>query len=143
VTPIFWMRCGFSLLFGAAGLYLITAAVRAIRGFRDFNARAVETEGKIIGFETRSPSGDAAYKKLFAPIVTFHAPGGELIRFVSSLAQRPNPYEVGQQVAVRYLPEDLASADLAASAGAWWPIAAMIFMAIVMLTVSTLPWVLS
>jgi hypothetical protein len=36
----------------------------------------------------------------------FTAANSQSIEFKSSRSERPNPYTIGQQVAVRYLPED-------------------------------------
>jgi hypothetical protein len=135
-------RWGFSLLFGLVGLYLVSVAVRLIARMRDWNARAIRAEGTIVGFEEESPTGQRAGHPLFAPLVTFTATSGESIQFKSSRSERPNPYSVGQRVAVRYLPEDPNSADLESVASGWMSLVVVLVMAAVTLTIATLPFIL-
>ena len=141
-TTLLLARWGFSLAFGIAGLYLVSVAIRLIIRQRDWKKRAVRAEGTIVGFEEESFSGDRAGHPLFAPLVTFTAANGESIEFKSSCSERPNPYTVGQKVAVRYLPEDANSADLESVASGWMTLTIVLVMAVVALTISTLPFIL-
>jgi len=135
-------RWGFSLAFGLAGLYLVYVFIRLIIGRRGWKKRAVRVEGTIVGFEEEHFSGDRAGHPLFAPLVTFTAPNGESIEFKSSRSERPNPYTVGQKVAVRYLPENPDGADLESVASGWFSLIVIFVMAVVALTISTLPFIL-
>ena len=135
-------RWGFSLLFGIVGLYLVSVAIRLVIRQRDWKLRAVRGEGTIVGFEEESPTGERAGHPLFAPLVTFTAASGQSIQFKSSRSERPNPYTVGQQIAVRYLPEDPNSADLESVASGWMPLVVVLVMAVVALTIATLPFIL-
>ncbi|MEA2328194.1 MAG: hypothetical protein QOE68_3153 [Thermoanaerobaculia bacterium] len=141
-TTLLLARWGFSLLFGLTGLYLVSVAVRLIIRQRDWKRRALSAEGTIIGFEEESPSGQRAGYPLFAPLVTFTAPNGEPIEFKSSRSERPNPYTVGQRVAVRFLPEDPDSADLESVAAGWMSLIVVIVMTVVAFTVASLPFIL-
>jgi hypothetical protein len=134
-------RWGFSLLFGLTGLYLVSVAIRLIIRMHDWKARAVRAEGTIVGFDEET-SGQRAGYPLFAPLVTFTAANGESIQFTSSRAERPNPYTVGQRVAVRYLPEDPGSADLESVAAGWMSLIVVFIMSVVALTIATLPFIL-
>jgi hypothetical protein len=136
------MRWGFSLPFAAMGLYLVIVAARLFVQRRDWKLRAIAAEGTIVAFEHKSPSGSGADRPYIAPVVTFTTPSGE-IRFTSATATRPNPYSVGQRVAVRYLPEDPEGADLESSASSWMSLVVVLILAIVALTVATLPFVLA
>src|SRR5882757_6225215 len=97
-------RWGFSLAFGLVGLYLVSVAIRLIARMRDWKARAIRAEGTIIGFEEETRTGERAGHPLYAPLVTFTTASGESIDFKSARSERPNPYSVGQRVAVCYLP---------------------------------------
>src|SRR4051794_38147365 len=141
-TSLLLARFGFSLAFGIAGLYLVSVAMRIIVTQRDWKKRAVRAEGTIVGFEEERFSGDRAGHPLFAPLVTFTAANGESIEFKSSRSERPNPYTVGQKVAVRYLPEDANSADLESVASGWWALTIVLVIAVVALTISALPFIL-
>jgi hypothetical protein len=141
-TTLLLARSGFSLLFGLVGLYLVSVAIRLIARMRDWKARAVRAEGTIVGFEEERPTGDRAGHPLFAPLVAFTAANGEAIEFKSSRSERPNPYTVGQRVAVCYLPEDPNGADLESVAAGWMSLVVVLVMAAVTLTISTLPFIL-
>jgi len=136
------MRVGFALPFGAMGLYLVTVAVRLFARQREWRSRAITAEGKIVGFEQERSSSTKDQRPYFAPVVTFTAANGQSIQFKSSTSVRPNPYTIGQQVAVRYLPENPEGADLESSASSWLPLIAVIVLAAVALTAATLPFVL-
>jgi len=135
-------RLGFSLLFGIAGLYLVIVAIRLIIRMRDWKRRAVRAEGTIVGFEEERFSGDRAGHPLFAPLVMFTAASGQSIEFKSSRSERPNPYTVGQRVAVRYLPEDPNSADLESVGAGWMTLTVVLIMTVVAFTVASLPFIL-
>jgi len=138
-----WLaRMGFSLLFGIAGLYLLIVAIRLIIRMRDWKRRAVRAEGTIVGFEEERFSGDRAGHPLFAPLVTFTTANGQPIEFKSSRSERPNPYTIGQRVAVRYLPEDPDSADLESVASGWMTLTIVLIMTVVAFTVASLPFIL-
>jgi hypothetical protein len=141
-TTLLLARFGFSLAFGLAGLYLVSVAIRLIIRQRDWKLRSVGAEGTIIGFAEESPTGDRAGYPLFAPLVTFTTASGESVEFTSSRSERPNPYTVGQRVAVRYLPEDASNADLESVASGWMPLIVVLVMAAVALTISALPFIL-
>ena len=141
-TTLLLARWGFSLAFGITGLYLVSVAIRLIIRQRDWKKRAVRAEGTIVGFAEETPTGDRAGHPLFAPFVTFTAASGESIEFKSSRSERPNPYTIGQRVAVRYLPEDPNGADLEAVASGWFALIVVLVMAAVALTIAALPFIL-
>jgi hypothetical protein len=141
-TTLLLARWGFSLLFGLTALYLVSVAIRLIIRQRDWKRRAVRAEGTIVGFEEERLSGQGASRPLFAPLVTFTAASGESIEFKSSRSERPNPYTVGQQVAVRYLPEDPYSADLESVASGWLTLTVVLVMTVVAFTIASLPFIL-
>jgi hypothetical protein len=141
-TTLLLARWGFSLLFGLAGFYLLTVAIRLIIRQRNWKKRAVGAEGTIVGFEEERLSGQGARSPLLAPLVTFTAPNGESIEFKSSRSERPNPYTVGQRVAVRYLPEDPYNAELESVGAGWLSLVVVLVMMVVALTVASLPFIL-
>ncbi|HEV7573588.1 MAG TPA: DUF3592 domain-containing protein, partial [Thermoanaerobaculia bacterium] len=141
-TTLLLARWGFSLVFGITGLYLVSVAIRLIIRQRDWKLRSVGAEGTITGFAEETPTGDRSGYPLFAPYVTFTTANGESIEFKSSLSERPNPYTVGQKVAVRYLPEDPNGADLESVTSGWFALIVVLVMAAVALTIAALPFIL-
>ena len=141
-TKMLLMRWGFSLLFGAVGLYLVSVTLRLIVRRRDWKLRAIPAEGTIVAFVNETAAGERADRPYIAPVITFTTSSGEPIRFQSSTSVRPNPYVLGRRVAVRYLPEDPSGADMESSSSAWMPIVVVIILATVALTIAMLPFVL-
>jgi hypothetical protein len=72
----------------------------------------------------------------------FTAANSQSIEFKSSRSERPNPYTIGQQVAVHYLPEDPNSADLESVGAGWMSLVVVLVMTIVAFTVASLPFIL-
>jgi len=132
-------RIGFSAAFALTGLYLLRVARVVFLAKREMRRRGITVEGQIVGFEVTSPSGDPAYRKVFAPIVKFRTAEGVPVQFTSAIARRPNPYVEGQRVPVRYLPEDPSGADLEAASRSWATFVILIVMMIVAFTVASLP----
>jgi hypothetical protein len=141
-TTLLLARWGFSLAFGITGFYLVSVAIRLIIRQRDWKLRSVGAEGTITGFAEETPTGDRAAYPLFAPYVSFTTANGESIEFKSSRSERPNPYTVGQRVAIRYLPEDPNGADLESVASGWFALIVVLVMAAVAVTIATLPFIL-
>jgi hypothetical protein len=140
---ILFLRIGFSLLFGAVGIYLLTVAWRVFLSERALKLGGASTEGEIVAFkESASPGRSAASRTLLAPVVTFTAQGGIPMRITSSMAQSPNPYTIGQKVRVRYLAHDPTAADLEAAASSSLPLVVLLVLAVVALCVAALPFVL-
>ena len=135
-------RIGFSLLFGFAGLYLVNVARRLWLRHRDWQVKGVDVEGKIVGFEERTATGDRVGYPTFAPIVRFHTKEGAGMTFTSSMSSRPNPYVAGQTVAVKYMRDDPNDAELASAASSWWTFIIVIIFIVVVFTVASLPIIL-
>ena len=137
------MRLAFSLLWGAVGLYLVKKIRDVFVARRNIVENGVVTEGEIVAFEVSRSSSDKLQEKYLAPVVTFNGPAGESRRFTSGRARRPNPYVVGQRLAVRYLKDDPTVVDLDGAATSWLPIILLLVFATVSLTVATLPFLLA
>ena len=132
-------RILFGLAFAAAGLWVARISALAFGARRRWKTEGVVADGEILGFEERRDTDPQDHRPLFAPIVQFRPGGGSPIRFVSSQAQRPNPYTVGQIVPVRYMPLEPAKADLDSAAGSLLVPLATAVMAIVFLAIALLP----
>ena len=135
-------RIGFSLAFAIAGLYVLRAAIAVWRNNRRWKTEGVVVEGEIIAFKSESFSGDVARNSFEMPIVKFKIDNGAVMRFTSAHGERPNPYTIGQKIAVRYLPSDPNVAELDAVAGSWFTFIVLVFAGIVALGVATLPIIL-
>ena len=138
-----WLgRIAFSLAFAGAGVYLLRAAWLYWHEMQAWKSKGIVTEGEIVAFETKTPTGDSALGPFYAPVVRFHIENGPSMKFRSSEYARPNPYTVGQRVAVRYRRDDPNMADLDAVTKSRWAFVVLIVMMLVAFTVATLPLVL-
>lgn len=136
-------RIFFGLAFAAAGLWMARMSLFAFRRLREWKSEGVVVEGEIVDFEEQADTDPSERRKLFAPVVTFRTVEGAPIRFTSSVARRPNPYVVGQKIAVRYMHLTPAEADLDSATASLLPVVATAVMAIVFLGISLLPVFLS
>ncbi len=141
-TGVLLGRIGFSLAFAIAGFYMLRAAAAVWRNNRRWKTEGVVTEGEIVAFKSESFSGDVARKSFEMPIVKFKI-DGTTFRFESARGERPNPYTVGQKVAVRYLRSDPNIAELDSVAGSWFMFGVIVFAGLVALGVATLPIILA
>jgi hypothetical protein len=135
-------RAFFGLAFAAAGLWVARVSVLAFQARRRWRSEGVVVDGRIVAFEERADTDPSDRRKLFAPVVDFKTMEGAPFRFVSSRAERPNPYTVGQTVPVRYMRLEPAKADLDAATGSLLVPLATAVMAIVFLGVALLPLLL-
>ena len=133
------MRAILFLLFAGAGLWMTRLAVLAIKRRLEWKRDGVSVEGEIVGFEERASTDASDQRPLFAPVVAFRIAGGEARRFTSATSVRPNPYVVGQKLAVRYMGTDPSDVDLEEVTRGLLPILALMTLAIVFLGVSLLP----
>jgi hypothetical protein len=135
-------RGGFSLAFGATGLYLAAAARRLFIGQRDWIRHGVTTEGQVVAIKMESPTNEVARRKFYAPVVAFRTASGEQRQFTSALSSEAQRFDVGQTVTVRYLADNLDRVDLDELTHLWWPLAALIVATIVTLVIASLPFLL-
>jgi hypothetical protein len=135
-------RIFFGLAFAVAGLWVARVCLLAIRARRAWQEEGVVVDGEIVGFEERADTDVTERRKLFAPIVAFRTAEGAPMRFTSSVASRPNPYTIGQTIAVRYKRLTPAVADLDSAATSLMVVIVTGVMAIVFLGISILPIIL-
>jgi uncharacterized protein DUF3592 len=84
-----------------AGIGLLFLAGHLHRTTSDFLARAVPVPGRVVDLAANTSSDDTTY----AAVVEFEV-RGEWHRFKDSLGSNPPAYRPGDEVPVRYLPED-------------------------------------
>jgi hypothetical protein len=136
------LRCGFSLLFGAAGAYLLRLARAAVARRRALRRRGVVTEGRVVKFETRRLRSRAGSPTYEVPVIELVTQAGQPVRFTPSRLLRRSEYPVGRRLSVRYLADDPSSADAEPVPSAWGPGVAVLALALVAFGIAALPWLL-
>jgi hypothetical protein len=112
-----------SILFLLVGVGLLAWGVLRLLRQRATIARSLPAEGTIIelqrqraeGEYVRTPAGEGTQiqpKLLFRPVVQFTTAHGRRVRFVTGVAVRPAPYQVGARVPVLYDPDDPPRAQI-------------------------------
>lgn len=137
------MRIGWVLIWGLWGLYMLAKLRLAWILRQDWLRDGVDVEGEVVDFETRNSTTKSGTRTLWAPVVKFQAQDGGGERFTSAASYAPNPFLVGQRVAVRYRRDDPTNAELASVTRSWFTIIALLVAAVVSLTVASLPILLA
>jgi len=135
-------RVLFSFAFAAAGLVLLRTAGLMYKKQRELRRRGIVTGGEVVGFETKSQMDSATRGPYYAPIVRYFEPGGSPIEVHSTEYRRPNPYVVGQQVSIRYLPDDPLNGDIDGVQSGWSTLVIFAIFIVVSFTIASLPFVL-
>jgi hypothetical protein len=134
------LRGVLSLLFGGAGLWMIREAVRAAERRARWEREGVVVEGEIIRFKEEASTDPSDQRPLYAPVVTFRHADGKMREFTSATSNRPNPYTVGQRIAVRYIGGGLpGEAELDSAARSVLSVVVLITLAVVFLGCALLP----
>ena len=138
-TGVLIGRILFGLAFGIAGLYLLRVLALTFLQQRALRRDGIVTDGEVLRFETTSTTDAPVRGPYYAPVVRFKTADGAPIEFTSSQSVRPNPYAVGQQLRVRYLPSNPLGADVDGVASGWGRIVLIAFATIVCFIVASLP----
>jgi len=135
-------RILFSFAFAVAGLVLLRSAGLIYRKQRELRLRGIVTGGEVIGFETKSQMDSSTRGPYYAPILRYFEPGGSPIEVCSTEYRRPNPYVVGQQVSIRYLPDDPMNGDIDGVQSGWSTLLIFAIFVVVSFTIASLPFLL-
>ena len=136
------LRILFGLAFAAAGLWCARMAVMAWNRRSAWRREGVVVDGEIVGFEEVASNDPKDRRPTFAPVVTFQTAEGHPGRFTSARSNRPNPYTVGQPVAVRYKALLPSEAELDSVTGSLFVFFALATMAVAFLAVAVVPAVM-
>lgn len=83
---------------------------------RDFLARATVTTGTVVELRpSRSSKGATTYR----PVVSFLLPGGGAVVVTGTSGSNPAPYDLGDDVEVRYEPHEVANARIGSLRNVW------------------------
>jgi hypothetical protein len=120
-----------SVIFIIVGIGLLGAGIYAFFRQRSRMARAITTTGVVIELVkqrvegeyvgSRSELGVKIEKKYrYRPEIRFETPSGETVEFISGIAMRPAPYELGERVEVIYDPQNPHQAQINRFVNLWF-----------------------
>lgn len=101
-----------ALVFLAAGCFLSWGTWRALARRSRWLHEGVVVTGRVVALKPRFHRGMEEGPAPLAPVVSVTMQDGTERKFTSSEAQRPAGYTVGQEVAVRYIPNDPKAIEL-------------------------------
>ena len=134
------LRGVFTLLFGAAGLWMARIAVLAARRRSEWRRDGSLAEGEIVDFQKESSTDPSDTRPLFAPIVTYRHRDGQIRRFTSGTSRRQNPFVLGQRITVRYLGAGLqGDAEIDSETASLLPVIALWTLSVVFVGCALLP----
>ena len=105
------------LFFAAIGIIFLLAGVQGLRGTLSFRRRAQQTDGIVTDLRVRSSGSHDDVDIVYYPVLKFTTHDGRQVQTEARTGSSPAPARDGDQVTVRYDPEDPASADIAGSWG--------------------------
>lgn len=143
---IYLGRFLFSVLFGAPGIFLLSATWQAIKQRQRWLSLGVIIEGEIVALKERTRAKSTVAGRIpLAPVVAYRAPAGtgEMKRFTSQEAASPSPYAIGQRVQVRYIAGDPREAELNVVVEGWSMIAAIATLALACLGAALVPIIIT
>ncbi len=104
------------VIFTIVGLALVFGALYAYKSQQKFLSGAVASTGTVTALEfSRSRKGGGSYH----PVVEFQTPESRTYSFRSEMGSRPPAYEVGEQVEIRYNPQNPTDAKLTGFWNLW------------------------
>jgi hypothetical protein len=120
-----------SVIFILAGIGLLGAGIYAFFRQRSRMARGISTTGVVIELVRQRVEGEYVRsrsehgvkiegKYRYRPAIRFETPSGESIEFISGIAMRPAPYEVGERVEVIYDPQNPRQAQINRFVNLWF-----------------------
>ncbi|WP_128544816.1 DUF3592 domain-containing protein [Larkinella soli] len=104
-----------SAVFGFIGLNMLTGSLYSYHKTRTWLADTVRTSGEVIAHEGRE-STDSFNREtkreytVYYPVVRYRTQTGQTVSFTSSVGSSTPDHQVGEEVGVRYVPNDPGSA---------------------------------
>ncbi len=106
----------FVLGFGIVGFACLAGALLCASSELRFRAKAVTVSGTIVEL-ARRPARTGA---VFRPVFEFSDLSGRRHRVAGTVASSPPAYQLGEQVTVRFLPENPRDAQIVGFAESWF-----------------------
>lgn len=143
------MQVSFSGLFIIIGGVLVASGLFAFFRQRARMRRSRLTTGTIVELVPYRKSGEYLWEKstdgvkikpkyLYQPVVRFKTETGRSMKFMVSIASRPKPYQVGEQVKVIYDPDNPQKAQINRFLYLWFNVLMLLFFGVFTLAMGLL-----
>ena len=118
-------------MFGWTGVVMRAIAAFLVWRTRDFLSRAVDTTGRVMGYETSHGEDGVSYK----PVIQFQLDEQQVVQFTDRMASNPPAYEVGEVIPIKYDPQNPRRARPAKAFRLWFTPGLLSLLGIIFLTV--------
>lgn len=109
------------LVFTGLGAGLLLVGVFWIARVRRFLKAAVDTDGTVLGHQSRtSRSTSGGSSTSYYPVVQFATAEGRAVQFTDQIGGSPPSHDVGETVPVKYDPSDPGHARIATGFRLWF-----------------------
>ena len=102
-----WFRYTLSVIFiGIFSVGFIIIGLLNISAVRTTqNVCSVSSKASVSGYETRLDTTEQPVQTVYTPVITYRA-GDRTFQSAASLSSNTRPFEIGQQITIRYNPEN-------------------------------------
>jgi Protein of unknown function (DUF3592) len=102
----------FPLIFALAGTLFLAIAYKEGSVKYKINTEGIETDGLVVEIYRKPRKGNESWSTAQAPVIQFVTNKNRVIKYYSTTYLTPCPYQVGNYVKIRYLPENPQEAIL-------------------------------
>lgn len=102
----------FPLIFALAGTLFLTIAYREGMSKYKIVQEGVETDGMVVEIYRKPRKVGETSSTAQAPVVQFFTQESKIVKYYSTTFLTPCPYQIGQQVKIKYMPENPQEAIL-------------------------------
>ena len=132
----------FSGLVAVVGMGLIAGGIVAFFRRRAQIKRSIVTTGSVVELVRQRQSGDYVVdrnpadgvkikpKYLYRPVIAFKTEAGRTVKFTASVASRPKPFQVGDEVKVIYDPDQPKKAQINQFVYLWFYVLMLLFFGV-------------
>lgn len=102
----------FPLIFVIAGTLFLAIAYKEGSVKYKINTEGIETDGLVVEIHRKPRKGNESWSTAQAPVIQFVTDKNRLVKYYSTTYLTPCPYQIGNLVKIKYLPENPQEAML-------------------------------
>jgi hypothetical protein len=110
----------FGVIFTLAGIGLLIGACFSYNESRKFVEHSVEATGVVKDLIASTSSSSSGTSTIYHPLVSFKTAKGEIVEFKNNIGSNPPSYKRGEEVPVRYDPNNPQDASIDSFVSLWF-----------------------